>query len=74
VHRALFSVNSEYLDELKNMQRSQERKWALFMVAGGRFARAIVRVSRSEEEGGERRQEEEAGHGGIETQDVSSVY
>jgi len=54
VYRALFTVDSNnpqgYLDELKDMQRSQERKWALFMVAGGHFAGAIVRVSRSEEE------------------------
>jgi hypothetical protein len=52
LYRALFSVNSEYLDELKDIQRRQERKWALFMVAGGHFAGTIVRVSRSEEEEG----------------------
>lgn len=37
------------------MQTSREggRKWAMFMVAGGHFAGAIVRVSRSGEEDGE---------------------
>lgn len=53
VYRALFVVNNNpqgYLDELKDMQKNQERKWALFMVAGGHFAGAIVRVSRSEED------------------------
>ena len=42
-----------FLDELKAMQTGggeEGRRWALFMVAGGHFAGAVVRVSRSEGE------------------------
>lgn len=46
VYRAVFTLNSDHLDELKEMQQGRERKWALFMVAGGHFAGAVVRVSR----------------------------
>ncbi len=47
----MFSQQSDpaaYLSELKEMQIPYEdgRTWALFMVAGGHFAGAIVRVSR----------------------------
>ncbi|KAJ7050526.1 cytoplasmic protein [Mycena amicta] len=48
VYKALFNSGvhqSDYLAELKEMQRG-ERTWAMFMVAGGHFAGAIVRVSR----------------------------
>ncbi|KDQ26956.1 hypothetical protein PLEOSDRAFT_1057439 [Pleurotus ostreatus PC15] len=52
VYRAMFSQQSDptaYLLELKEMQIPYEdgRTWALFMVAGGHFAGAIVRVSRA---------------------------
>lgn len=55
VYRALFPSGSDaatYLSELKNMQTRIEngRTWAMFMVAGGHFAGAIVRVSRPEDE------------------------
>ncbi|KAG6868417.1 hypothetical protein C0993_003361 [Termitomyces sp. T159_Od127] len=54
VYRALYSDPkdaSKYLDELREMQDSPEegRQWAMFMVAGGHFAGAIVRVSRQSE-------------------------
>lgn len=55
VYRALFPSHlptSAQLAELKDMQNVVEdgRKWAMFMVAGGHFAGAIVRVSKSEED------------------------
>jgi len=55
VYRALFPLEtpeSAYLDVLKSMQikRPNGRKWALFMVAGGHFAGAVVSVSRPGEE------------------------
>jgi hypothetical protein len=61
VYRALFSQPFDYLEELKEMQRGRERKWALFMVAGGHFAGAVVRVSRSDAEEEEEEEEEEGG-------------
>lgn len=45
-----------YLDAFKSMQTGggeEGRKWALFMVAGGHFAGAVVRVSRPEGEEGD---------------------
>ncbi|KIL65555.1 hypothetical protein M378DRAFT_76759 [Amanita muscaria Koide BX008] len=53
IYRSIFPSNSEpdaYLDQAKAMQSKERRTWALFMTAGGHFAGAIVRVSRSEEE------------------------
>ncbi|KAG5721348.1 Zinc finger protein [Termitomyces sp. T112] len=55
VYKALYSNPknaSNYLDELREMQHSPEggRTWAMFMVAGGHFAGAIVRVSRQSED------------------------
>lgn len=43
---------TRYLDELRKMQMPvpDGRKWAMFMVAGGHFAGAIVRVGRAEGE------------------------
>ncbi|KAF8630737.1 hypothetical protein AX17_005332 [Amanita inopinata Kibby_2008] len=73
VYRALFSVETDprgdaYLEELKKVQRGKEsvgdgdgRTWALFMVAGGHFAGAIVRVSRPEED--DKGDEQEGGKG-----------
>ncbi|KAJ7636063.1 hypothetical protein DFH06DRAFT_1002917 [Mycena polygramma] len=52
VYKALFNSGvpqSEYLSELKSMQTGG-RTWAMFMVAGGHFAGAIVRVSRGAED------------------------
>ncbi|KAJ7173785.1 hypothetical protein C8R46DRAFT_893275 [Mycena filopes] len=52
VYKALFNSGvhqSDYLSELKNMQTGG-RTWAMFMVAGGHFAGAIVRVSRGDDE------------------------
>ncbi|EKM50433.1 uncharacterized protein PHACADRAFT_263724 [Phanerochaete carnosa HHB-10118-sp] len=51
-------TGQRYLEELRHMQKGggeEGRKWALFMVASGHFAGAIVRVSRpegEEEDGG----------------------
>ncbi|KAI6044255.1 hypothetical protein EDC04DRAFT_2643746 [Pisolithus marmoratus] len=55
IYRMLFPLetpSTAYLSELKQMQTPMEggRKWAVFMVAGGHFAGAIVRVSRPAEE------------------------
>ncbi|KAF7309635.1 bVLRF1 domain-containing protein [Mycena indigotica] len=47
VYKALFDTGmhqSDYLGQLRQMQHG-ERTWAMFMVAGGHFAGAIVRVS-----------------------------
>jgi hypothetical protein len=52
VYRLIYSLDAtpaSYLDELRAMQGG-ERKWALFMVAGGHFAGAVVRVSHGEDE------------------------
>ena len=52
VYRAIFTspnVATPYLDQLREMQKCEEvegRKWALFLVAGGHFAGAVVRVHR----------------------------
>jgi hypothetical protein len=53
VYKLLFQGHadpSSYLSELQDMQRPIERKWALFMTAGGHFAGAIVRVSNAEDD------------------------
>ncbi|KAG5652040.1 hypothetical protein H0H81_006490 [Sphagnurus paluster] len=55
VYKALYSDpkdSSSYLSELKEMQKplGEGRRWAMFMVAGGHFAGAIVRVSRPVED------------------------
>jgi hypothetical protein len=55
IYKAVLSSNlpaSSQLSELKEMQEFVEdgRMWAMFMVAGGHFAGAIVRVSKSEED------------------------
>jgi hypothetical protein len=60
IYRAIFAPEGSFLDQLKEMQRCdmpEGRKWALFMVAGGHFAGAVVRVGRqthvdNETEGG----------------------
>ncbi|KAF8196726.1 hypothetical protein K438DRAFT_1718384 [Mycena galopus ATCC 62051] len=52
IYKAVFDSGvhqADYLSELKNIQTG-ERTWAMFMVAGGHFAGAIVRVSRGPEE------------------------
>ncbi|KAG2122118.1 hypothetical protein DEU56DRAFT_832845 [Suillus clintonianus] len=51
MYRMLFPIDTpapSYLAELKSIQERVEggRKWAMFMVAGGHFAGAIVEVSR----------------------------
>ncbi|KAG6850771.1 hypothetical protein H0H93_008809 [Arthromyces matolae] len=58
VYKALYSDpkdSSVYLDGLREMQHKSEegRNWAMFMVAGGHFAGAIVRVSGLRGEEGE---------------------
>lgn len=55
VYRMLFPIDTpapSYLAELKRIQERVEggRKWAMFMVAGGHFAGAIVEVSRPAED------------------------
>jgi len=62
VYRTIFPSYIEpsvYLDELKEMQSGgpEGRTWAMFMVAGGHFAGAIVKVGKSDEE--RQREEEE---------------
>ncbi|KAJ7576852.1 hypothetical protein C8J56DRAFT_1171158 [Mycena floridula] len=54
IYRALFptgTTESSYLSVVNDMQTRLEegRTWAMFMVAGGHFAGAIVQVSRPEE-------------------------
>lgn len=54
LYKALYSNHTKhdsYLEELKDMQHGGEdgRTWAMFMVAGGHFAGAVVRVSRPDE-------------------------
>ena len=57
VYRAIFSppdVAAPFLDQLKEMQNCREaegKKWALFLVAGGHFAGAVVRVHRDRSKG-----------------------
>ena len=52
VYRAIFSSPDNaapYLDQLREVQNCKEaegKKWALFLVAGGHFAGAVVRVHR----------------------------
>ena len=51
VYRAIFNLPdvAPYLDQLREMQNCEEaegKKWALFLVAGGHFAGAVVRVHR----------------------------
>ncbi|RXW20680.1 hypothetical protein EST38_g5183 [Candolleomyces aberdarensis] len=63
IYRTLFPLKTEpndYLKELLELQtpRREGRTWAMFMVAGGHFAGAVVRVSRGEED------EEEQSKGG----------
>ena len=64
VYRAIFSspdVAAPYLDQLREMQDCKEvegKKWALFLVAGGHFAGAVVRVHRDrskDDDGGKTR-------------------
>ncbi|KZT27751.1 hypothetical protein NEOLEDRAFT_1167864 [Neolentinus lepideus HHB14362 ss-1] len=55
IYKAIFPASlppSSYLAELRDMQEREAdgRTWALFMVAGGHFAGAIVRVQRSKED------------------------
>lgn len=55
VYKALFPIHiqtSSQISELRNMQAGGEegRTWAMFMVAGGHFAGAVVRVSRPDED------------------------
>ncbi|KAJ3576473.1 hypothetical protein NP233_g406 [Leucocoprinus birnbaumii] len=61
VYRTIFPSYIEsdgYLKELKDMQSSpEERTWAMFMVAGGHFAGAIVKVGKSDEERAEEAEE-----------------
>ncbi|KXN81548.1 Protein VMS1 [Leucoagaricus sp. SymC.cos] len=47
-----FIESDAYLQELKDMQMGgpEGRTWAMFMVAGGHFAGAIVKVGKSDEE------------------------
>lgn len=52
IYSTLFSTNSSsdtYVQELRDMQDGGEegRQWAVFMTAGGHFAGAVIRVSKS---------------------------
>ncbi|EDR05664.1 uncharacterized protein LACBIDRAFT_302801 [Laccaria bicolor S238N-H82] len=63
IYRALFPLRTKpesYLDELREMQAPQleGRTWAMFMVAGGHFAGALVQVSQPKDD-----VEEEGAHG-----------
>lgn len=64
VYKALFPTPSasDALGELRSLQRDHGpagRSWALFLVAGGHFAGAVVRVSRSDDEVAEDEETEE---------------
>jgi len=66
IYRTIFPSYIEsnmYLDELREIQSGgpDGRTWAMFMVAGGHFAGAIVKVGRSDEE--RKKEEEEAANG-----------
>ncbi|EGN96562.1 hypothetical protein SERLA73DRAFT_184638 [Serpula lacrymans var. lacrymans S7.3] len=55
IYKTMFPTNipaAAYLTQVKDMQTRLEggRKWAMFMVAGGHFAGAVVQVSRPAEE------------------------
>lgn len=55
VYRTVFPTYIEsrgYLDEVKEMQKGgpEGRTWAMFMVAGGHFAGAIIKVAKSDED------------------------
>lgn len=68
VYRALFPLRTEpgsYLDELREMQtpQSEGRTWAMFMVAGGHFAGALVQVSQPKDEEEEAQVEGDTGKG-----------
>ncbi len=63
IYRTVFPTyigSDGYLDEVKEIQKGgpEGRMWAMFMVAGGHFAGAIVKVAKSDEE-----REEEAEEG-----------
>lgn len=52
IYATIFSTNSSsdtYVQELRDMQDGGEegRQWAVFMTAGGHFAGAVIRVSKS---------------------------
>ncbi|KAF5361747.1 hypothetical protein D9756_002605 [Leucocoprinus leucothites] len=69
VYRHIFPTYIEsdaYLDELKDMQSggAEGRTWAMFMVAGGHFAGAIVKVGKSDEEKAEEAEEAAAAASG----------
>lgn len=56
IYKALFPSHlpaTSQLTELKEMQQfaDEGRKWAMFMVAGGHFAGAVVQVSKPDEGG-----------------------
>jgi hypothetical protein len=62
IYKAVFPSHIEsnaYLEELKYMQTGGQegRSWAMFMVAGGHFAGAIVKVDKSDEEKAEEAEE-----------------
>jgi hypothetical protein len=62
IYRAILPLGaSDYLAELRRVQtgHGDGRKWAVFMTAGGHFAGAIVRVSRSDEDLDAEREESE---------------
>jgi hypothetical protein len=55
IYRTILPSNTpstDYVDALKRMQDpvAGGRTWAMFMVAGGHFAGAVVRVSKSDED------------------------
>lgn len=69
IYKTLFPTHTQsngYLEELKEMQKGgpEGRTWAMFMVAGGHFAGAIVKVGKSDEEKAEEAGEAAAGAGG----------
>ncbi|KAK7031385.1 bVLRF1 domain-containing protein [Favolaschia claudopus] len=64
IYKAVFNSGvhpSDYLSELKSLQ-SGGRTWAMFMVAGGHFAGAVVRVSRGPEDDDEEEPQKKKKH------------
>ncbi|KAF8998549.1 hypothetical protein BDQ17DRAFT_1543980 [Cyathus striatus] len=66
IYRTIFppgttQAQDGYLNALKDMQEKRERTWAMFMVAGGHFAGALVRVSQDieddEDDGGKKKKQ-----------------
>jgi Bacteroidetes VLRF1 release factor len=55
IYKAIFPLKTEisnWVEEVQNLQSAREsvRTWAMFMVAGGHFAGAVIRVSKDQDD------------------------